>query len=194
VQPESDFPVGHPARADYDPTSPEAIEWARQHVHPRGERDFPVDHPKAADTPGNETQLVWRAGVDPRNPHREAFTGRTPEQAAGVRALSEAASKAAVESPVLIPIDAVAVGKLLDAKRAQVGHDILTPEEHQAVLAEYHKSARVAPEKGPAPGTLTPTERAIAYVVSRGYTPAAASEIVQREGAIQVLRQAGLEE
>ncbi len=191
-QTETDFPAGHPGRADYDPASPEAIEWARQHVNPLGERDFPVDHPAAADTAGNMNALVWAAGIDPHNPHREAHTGRTPEQAAGVKALSAAASKAAKESPVLVPIDAVEVAELLDAKRRELKRDILTPEEHAAVLAEYHVKKRKPPPAPPAPGTLSLRERAIAYVISRGYDAATAATIVDQEGAQALLEQAGM--
>ena len=137
-QVEYDFPPGHPARADYDPKSKEAAEYARQFVHPLGERDFPVDHPGALDTPGNMNKVTWRAGVDPRNPHREPFTGRTPEQVAGVKALSAAASKRAKESAAPPPIDSHQVAQALDSKRAAVGHDILTAEEYSEVLAQFH--------------------------------------------------------
>jgi hypothetical protein len=82
---ESDFPPGHPGRCDYDPASSDAQEWARVNVHPLGERDFPVDHPKAVDTPGNESEMSWAPGIDPRKPHLEAFTGRTPAQAKAAR-------------------------------------------------------------------------------------------------------------
>src|SRR5258708_32149602 len=120
---EQDFPAGHPARHDYDPESAEAIEWARTHVAPLGERDFPVDHAKAADTPGNLNHLPVTAGVDPLNPHREPFTGRSPAQVAGIRKLSEIASQAAKESPVLQPIDAAVVNRLPDHKRTALGRD-----------------------------------------------------------------------
>lgn len=189
---ERDFPLGHPASSDYDPASLEAREWARKNVSGLGERDFPVDHPGAADTAGNFGALHWAPGVDPHNPHREPFTGRTPEQAAAVRALSSAASQAAKESPVLVPIDAVEVAKLLDDKRRELKRDLLTPEEHAAVLAEYHQRARQAPPVGASPGTLTPRERAIAYVMSRGYAIETATAIVEREGAASILEQAGI--
>jgi hypothetical protein len=86
---EPDFPRGHPKRFDYDPESPEAIEWARIHIHPAGERDFPVGHPKALDTEGNTNAVPVLPGVDPNHPELEAFTGRTPRQVAAERALWE---------------------------------------------------------------------------------------------------------
>ena len=89
---EEDYPRGHPARFDYDPASPEAIEWRRRNYNPKGERDWPVGHPAAVDTPGNKNNVVVLPGVDPDNPHLEPFTGRTPEQA---QALREAAAVAA---------------------------------------------------------------------------------------------------
>ena len=135
---EQDFPAGHPARYDWDPESPEAKEWARQNVHLLGERDFPLDHPKAVDTPGNLNHLPATAGLDPLNPHREPFTGRSPAQVAGLRKLSKAASQAAASSPVLQPIDATVVNRMLDAKRHELGHDLLTPAEYQDVLKAYH--------------------------------------------------------
>ncbi len=135
---EEDFPKGHPARGDYDPKSAEAIEWARKNVSPLGQRDFPVDHPKAADTPGNLNAVEWRTGINPHNPHLEAFTARTPEQAASVKALSEVASKAAVESPVYQPLDAFAVSEAMNKKRKALGRDILTEAEHSEVLAELY--------------------------------------------------------
>lgn len=101
---EEDFPRGHPARFDYDPRSPEAIEWARLHVHPRGERDWPVDSPHAVDTPGNKNSVVWQAGVDPEHPELEPFTGRTPAQVAAIRELNAALAARAAESPALAPV------------------------------------------------------------------------------------------
>jgi hypothetical protein len=84
---EPDFPPGHPGRFDYDPTSAEAIAWARKHMNPLGERDFPLGHPGAVDTPGNKNSIVHEAGVDPAHPELEPFTGRTPAQAEGAKAL-----------------------------------------------------------------------------------------------------------
>lgn len=103
---EPDFPPGHPARGDYNPRSPEAIEWARKHVWTAGERDFPVDHPKASDTPGNKNRVVWRAGVDPAHPELEPHTGRTPEQVEAIRELWAEAAKRAKPSPTLEPTEA----------------------------------------------------------------------------------------
>ncbi|HKC69974.1 MAG TPA: hypothetical protein VKB60_00060 [Terriglobales bacterium] len=134
---ERDFPAGHPSSPDYNPQSAEAREWARLNVHPLGERDFPVDHPKAADTPGNLNRTVWRAGVDPLNPHLEEFTGRTPEQAAAVRELSVLASKAAIESPALEPVDAGVVNAALATKRKELGVDSLTEAQVREVLASF---------------------------------------------------------
>ncbi len=137
-QKESDFEPGHPGRSDYNPASPEAQEWVRKNVHPLGERDFPVDHPAAADTPGSLNSIQWVAGVDPLNPEREAFTGRSPEQAAAVRELSERASKAAAESPVVPPLNAEEVAARMNAKRVEVGNDVLTDEEVRAVMAAIY--------------------------------------------------------
>jgi hypothetical protein len=103
---QDDFPVGHPARFDYDPNSPEAKEWARVHIHPRGERDFPVDHPKALDTQGNTNAVVITAGVDPNKPELEAFTGRTPEQAAAVAEMNARLAEQAKPTPPRQPVDA----------------------------------------------------------------------------------------
>lgn len=96
---ERDFPVGHPKSIDYDPKSPEAIEWMRVHVHPKGERDFPVDHPKAIDTKGNTNATEWRAGVDPARPDFEAHTGASPEQAKARKEAELALSLAQRETP-----------------------------------------------------------------------------------------------
>jgi hypothetical protein len=96
---EQDFPAGHPKRFDYDPKSPEAIEWARLHIHPKGERDFPVDHPKAVDTKGNTNHLAWAPGVDPLHPELEAHTGATPAQAAARKAFEAQLSARAQETP-----------------------------------------------------------------------------------------------
>ena len=100
---EQDFPPGHPARFDYDPNSPEAAEWRKYNLNPKGERDFPRGHVKASDTPGNDCQVEWRAGVDPAHPEREEHTGRTPEQVEALRRYHEAAAKVTPESPVLEP-------------------------------------------------------------------------------------------
>lgn len=103
---EPDFPPGHPKRFDYDPESPEAIEWARIHIHPAGERDFPVGHPKAVDTEGNTNHIPALAGVDPAHPDLQAFTGRTPKQVEAEQKLwadRVASSKPSVD---LKPVDA----------------------------------------------------------------------------------------
>jgi hypothetical protein len=98
---ERDFPKGHPKAGDYDPASPEAIEWARVNIHTKGERDFPVDHPKAVDTVGNTNATEWRPGVDPAHPELEALTGATAAQAAGRKAAEQELSKRAKETPTL---------------------------------------------------------------------------------------------
>lgn len=187
MQPEQDFPKGHPGRADYDPHSSEAIEWARKHVAPLGERDFPVDHPKAIDTPGNTNALTWRAGEDPHNPHREPFTGRTPEQAAGVAALSAMASKAALESPVVQPIDAVEVNAALDLKRKAVGRDLLTPAEYSEVIAEIQSKPRAVESDAVIRERVERQHLALGKLISAGYTRGAALERIALEGADKIL-------
>lgn len=191
-QVEQDFPAGHPGRADFDPESAEAKEWARKNVHPQGERDFPVDHPKALDTPGNLNHLPTLAGVDPLNPHREPFTGRSPAQAAAVRVLSETASKAAVASPVTQPIDAGVVNRMLDMKRAELNRDLLTPEEYQSVLRDYHVQRSEGVDQARADLKLTVEQQAVSYVMSRGYKIDVATVIVKTEGAEKILKQAGI--
>lgn len=191
-QVERDFPPGHPAAGDYDPESPEAKEWARKNVHPLGERDFPPDHPKALDTPGNLNHLPVTAGVDPLNPHREAFTGRTPAQATAVRELSAVASQAARESPVVQPIDAAVVNRLLDQRRRELNRDLLTPEEYQGVLRDYHATRAEGVAAAEADLKLTVEQQAISYVMSRGYEVDVATIIVKREGAEKILKSAGI--
>lgn len=96
---EPDFPPGHPARFDYDPDSPEAIEWMRKHVWLPGERDYPVGHPKASDTPGNTNSVEIRPGVDPAHPELEPFTGRRPEVAARMREINAALAAQQLPTP-----------------------------------------------------------------------------------------------
>lgn len=103
---EPDFPPGHPKRFDYDPESPEAIEWARVHIHPAGERDFPIDHPKAVDTEGNTNHIPVHAGVDPNKPELEAFTGRTPRQVEAEKRLW--ADRVAASKPTIDPEPTIA--------------------------------------------------------------------------------------
>lgn len=184
---ERDFPPGHPAASDYDPRSPEAIEWARRNVTPFGQRDFPVDHPKAADTPGNTNTLEWETGVDPHNPHREAHTGRTPEQAAGVAAMSETASRAAKESPVTLPLDAAVVNTALDKKRVEVGRDLLTPEEYSEVIAEVQTARRDPVSAEDVRVKVEKQHLALQTLLSRGYTRNSALEVIAREGTDKVL-------
>lgn len=186
-QHEEDFPKGHPARADYEPNSREAKEWVRRNVAPLGERDFPVDHPKAADTPGHTNTLEWPAGVDPHNPHREPFTGRSPEQAAGVAAMSAIASAAAKESPVLQPLDAVEVSKALNAKRKAVGRDILTPEEYSEVMASLQTAPRAEIDPDATLRNINAQHQALAVLLGEGYSRNTALEIIAREGAEKVL-------
>jgi hypothetical protein len=103
-QQERDFPLGHPASSDYDPDSPEAIEWRRINVHPKGERDWPVDHPKAVDTPGNTNHVPIIPGVDPAHPERESFTGRSPDKAKRVRELQKELAALSHETPPAEPV------------------------------------------------------------------------------------------
>lgn len=184
---EEDFPRGHPGRGDYDPSSPDAIEWARTHVAPLGERDFPIDHPGAVDTAGHKNVIVWTAGVDPFNPHREPHTGRTPEQVAGIRALSEFASRVAKESPAAMPVDAIAVNAALDAKRRQVGRDLLTEAEYRDVVAPFHAGQTTAQATAEVQASIARQHEALGYLQSRGYTRNAALEILGREGADTIL-------
>jgi hypothetical protein len=100
---EPDFPPGHPARCDYDPSSPEAREWMRTHSSPKGERDYPVDHPKACDTPGHQHNLEYLAGVDPLHPELEPFTGRTAKQVAAIAELNAELAKQAKETAPATP-------------------------------------------------------------------------------------------
>jgi len=188
VNVEPDFPPGHPARCDYDPDSPEAEEWARQHVAPFGERDFTVDHPKAADTAGNTNHLRWAAGVDPYNPHLEPFTGRTPKQAAGVAALSAIASARAEESPVLQPLDAIAVADALNKKRKELGRDMLTPDEYSAVVGEIQRAARPVEDVEAVAKRIALQHQALAILLSSGYSRDTAVEMIGREGPEEVLK------
>lgn len=189
---EEAFPPGHPGRHDYDPESPAAKEWARKNVHPLGERDFPVDHPAAADTPGNLNHVAWAPGVDPFNPHREAHTGRTPAQVEGLRKLSEQASRQAKESPVTYPVDAAVLNAMLDNKRKEVGRDLLTNDEYQSVVRDYHVHRSSEVEQAKEELKLTVRDQAISYIMSRGYSLEVASIIADREGPERVLDQAGI--
>lgn len=123
---ERDFPVGHPKAFDYNPKSPEAIEWARKNIHPKGERAFPVDHVKAPDTPGNDCSMEWRIGVDPLHPELEEFTGATPEVAAGRKAAYLAQLPHVAETPMLedgrVDVGAVAEKTAVDFVMEQ-GHE-----------------------------------------------------------------------
>jgi hypothetical protein len=101
---EQDFPEGHPKRFDYDPASPAAKEWAREHVFTRGEPAYPRSHPTYGGEKNARNLISWQAGVDPFNPHLEAFTGRTPEHAEAVRAHEAELSRQAQESPAREPI------------------------------------------------------------------------------------------
>ncbi|MBZ5569454.1 MAG: hypothetical protein LAN64_16600 [Acidobacteriia bacterium] len=103
---EPDFEPGHPARFDYDPSSPQAKEWARTHFALKGERDFPVGHPKAFDTPGNTNAVPVLAGIDPAHPELQEFSGRTPAQVEGLKLYQQFAAPLAQESPVLEPTEA----------------------------------------------------------------------------------------
>jgi hypothetical protein len=187
MQIERDFPPGHPAASDYNPASPEAVEWARVNVSPFGTRDFPVDHPKAIDTPGNTNHIRWESGVDPHNPHREPHTGRTPEQAAGVAAMTAVATARAKESPVSLPLDAVEVGAALNAKRAEVGRDILTPEEYAEVIAKIQSSPRTAETEQQVRARIEQQHVALGILLGRGYTRDSAMEVIAREGADKVI-------
>lgn len=184
---ERDFPPGHPAASDYDPKSRDAMEWIRVNVHPFGERDFPTDHPKAADTAGNTNKLVWSAGVDPHNPQREPFTGRTPEQAAAVALMSQIASSAAEASPVLQPLDALEVADAMNAKRREVGRDVLTPDEYSSVLADLQRKVRPAEDPATVARRISAQHQALSILLSKGYPRQSALDMIALEGAEKIL-------
>jgi len=164
------------------------MEWVRQNVHPLGDRDFPVDHPKAADTPGNTNVLEWSAGVDPRNAHLEPFTGRTPEQAAGVAQMSAIASLAAAESPVLQPLNAMEVAEAMNVKRNAVGHDVLTADEYSEVMAELHRRPRpdVNPEQ--IREQIAAQHQALTLLLTRAYPRETALNMISLEGAESIIK------
>jgi hypothetical protein len=147
---ERDFPKGHPKAADYVPGSPDALEWTRKNIHPKGERDFPVDSVKAADSKDTDTELIWRPGVDPTQPDLEEFTGATPEVAAARHAAYLAQLPKVAETPMtpegFVDTGAVAAKTALDFLLAQ-GHDeqtarvILSREGIDQVLAAKHTLA-----------------------------------------------------
>lgn len=184
---EHDFPPGHPGRADYDPKSPDALEWVRKNVSPKGERDFPVDHPKAVDTPGNSNSMVWQIGVDPHNPHREPLTGRTPEQAAGVAAITAIASRAATESPVTQPIDALVVAKALNDKRRELNRDVLTPDEYASVMAELQTRPKPGEDPEEAARRIATQHQALAVLLAQNYPRQTALDMIGLEGADKIL-------
>lgn len=131
---ERDFPKGHPKASDYDPKSPEAIEWARVNIHPLGERDFPVDHIKAVDTPGNTNHIPVRAGEDPAHPELEPHTGATAEVADARRKAYLSQLPKVQETPMLDD-GRVDVGKVAEdsavAFLVKMGHD--DDEAHKIV-------------------------------------------------------------
>lgn len=184
---EHDFPAGHPARGDYDPKSKEAMEWVRKNVSPLGERDFPVDHLKAADTAGNTNTLSWPAGVDPHNPQREPFTGRTPEQAAGVAQMTAIASALAQESPVLKPLDAMEVSQAMNAKRKELGVDMLSPDDYSRVLAELQSKPRGVEDPETIKKRISGQHQALTVLISNGYPRQTALDMIALEGAEKIL-------
>jgi len=134
---EDDFPPGHPKRFDYDPSTLDAKEWARKHIHPRGERDFPVDSLKAVDTPGNLNSLEWRAGVDPTHPDLEPFTGRTADQARAVLEFNAAIIAAAKPTPSREPIDAEGFLRALHAECVRLNIQELSAEQYEEFRARW---------------------------------------------------------
>lgn len=147
---ERDFPKGHPKASDYVPGSPDALEWARMNIHPKGERDFPVDSIKASDTKGNLNSLSIRPGIDPLHPELEEFTGATPEVAAARHAAYLAQLPKVAETPTtadgFVDTAKVAEKTALDFLMAQ-GHDeataraVLAHEGIDQVLAAKHTLA-----------------------------------------------------
>lgn len=136
--PERDFPVGHPAAVDTVIGSAAHLAWIERHKWDENQRDFPPGHPKAADSPGNINATVWEPGVDPYNPHHQAWTGHAPEKAAAIAEWNRAEAAGAHESPVLQPVDANVANAALEAKRKELGVDALTAEQHAEVMASLH--------------------------------------------------------
>ena len=185
---EQDFPAGHPGRSDYDPKTASAKEWARVNVHPLGERDFPVGHPGAADTPGNSNRVVWVSGLDPRNPHLEPHTGRTPEQAAAVALLSHDASMRAADSPVVQPLDAMDVAAAMNAKRKAVGHDVLTADEYDEVMRVLHTRPRKEENAAEVRERIAQQHQALSILLGKGIPRDSALNLISLEGAATIIK------
>lgn len=135
---ERDFPIGHPKAADTVIGSPEHIAWTQAHAFHENKRDFPPGHPKAIDTPGNQNHVVWEAGVDPHNPHRQVFTGLQPEAAEAVAEWNRQEALGAHESPVVKPVDANVINAALAQERDTLGVEVLDSEQYNAVMERLH--------------------------------------------------------
>jgi hypothetical protein len=144
--PERDFPKGHPAAVDTVIGSADHVAWERQHQFEENRRDFPPGHPKAIDTPGNTNHMPWAPGVDPLNPHHQAWTGHGPKKAAAVANWNKDQAAGAHESPVLPPVDAVEANAALEAERKRLGVDSLTAEQHAEVIAQLHQNPGAPPQ------------------------------------------------
>ena len=164
--PERDFPIGHPAAADTVIGSAAHRAWERLHQFEENRRDFPPGHPKAIDTPGNTNQTAWEPGVDPLNPHHQAFTGHPPQKAAAVAEWNEEQAAGAHESPVLPPVDATVANAALEAERKRLGVDSLTADQHAAVIAALHNAAP-APAAPAAPAPAAPIRLTLDQVHKR---------------------------
>lgn len=71
---EENLPKGHPSRPDYDPESPEAVQWLKNQRALQHTSGLPPGYHYDPERPHGG--LTWVDGVDPLKPWLEPLTGR----------------------------------------------------------------------------------------------------------------------
>lgn len=104
--------------------------------------------------------------------------------------MSKLASLKAEESPIAQPLDATVVNAALDAKRHDVGRDLLTPAEYAEVVGKIQSENRSPVDMEAARAKVELQHKALTYLLSRGYITNTAMEIIAREGAEKILEAA----
>lgn len=162
------------------------------------ERDFPVGHPAASDYKGEPyTPPSAPFGEDfPRgHPARGGANVGTLDSPDGMRAAANARAQdlqelAAVGS--LPPLRDDKTGELVTLTPQELAHVYavrqgLRPALAQEITDAYKLTPATAAASEPPATAISAEDQAIAYIVSRGYTPERAREILRKYGVPDVL-------
>jgi hypothetical protein len=162
---ERDFPVGHPAASDYagEPYTPPRA--------PHGE-DYEVGHPARGGK--NVSPLDTQDGM--RSAH--LVQAQDLQELAMIGSLPPLIDPDTHEEIALTPQELAHVYAVRNA---------MSWEQAQAITDKYGLKPMTPPPAEPLPPPTTAEQQALQYIITKGYTPERARELLAKYGAPSVL-------